>query len=67
MPVVSFFQAVSIEQGVLNQLWGAVSDEIASGEYYEPVGIMGNGSALTEDVKLAEKLWAWTEEELGKW
>jgi retinol dehydrogenase-12 len=67
MPVVSYFSAVGIEQGVLNQLWGTVSAEAESGQYYEPVGVGGNGSPPTEDVELAEKLWAWTEEELAGW
>jgi retinol dehydrogenase 12 len=67
MPIVSYFSAVGIEKGVLNQLWGATSAEVESGQYYEPVGVGGNGSPLTEDVELAEKLWAWTEEELASW
>lgn len=66
-PVVSYFSAVGIEQGVLNQLWGATSAEAESGEYYEPVAIGGKGSPQTEDGELAEKLWAWTEEELVDW
>jgi retinol dehydrogenase-12 len=67
MPIVSYFSAVGIDQGVLNQLWGATSAEAESGQYYEPVGVSGNGSPLTEDVELAEKLWTWTEEELEGW
>lgn len=67
MPVVSLFSAVGIEQGVLNQLWGATSAEVESGQYYEPVGVGGKGSPSTEDVEIAEKLWAWTEEELAGW
>lgn len=65
MPVVAYFYAVGIEQGVLNQLWGATSPEAESGEYYEPVGLGGLGSPLTKDTELAEKLWAWTEDELA--
>ncbi|KAH4035699.1 hypothetical protein HBI09_090540 [Parastagonospora nodorum] len=67
MPVVSYFSAVDIKQGVLNQLWGATSADAESGQYYEPVGVGGNGSPPTEDLKLAEKLWAWTEQELAVW
>jgi retinol dehydrogenase-12 len=67
IPVVSYFSAVGIEQGVLNQLWGATSAEAESGQYYEPVGVSGKGSPPTEDVELAEKLWAWTEKELAGW
>ncbi|KAL9084253.1 MAG: hypothetical protein Q9165_008164 [Trypethelium subeluteriae] len=67
MPIVSYFSAVGIEQGVLNQLWGTTSAEAESGQYYEPVGVADHGSPPTEDVELAEKLWAWTEEELAGW
>lgn len=67
MPIVSYFRAADVDQGVLNQLWGTVSAEAGSGQYYEPVGVVGNGSQLTEDVELAEKLWVWTEEELASW
>lgn len=67
MPIVSYFSAVGIEQGVMNQLWGTTSAEAESGQYYEPVGVRGNGSPLTEDGELAGKLWAWTEKELEGW
>ncbi|KAH7378438.1 hypothetical protein DE146DRAFT_706844 [Phaeosphaeria sp. MPI-PUGE-AT-0046c] len=67
MPIVSYFSATGVEEGVLNQLWGTTSAEVESGQYYEPVGIGGNGSPSTEDAELAEKLWAWTEEELAGW
>lgn len=65
MPVVAYFYAVGIDQGVLNQLWGATSPEAESGEYYEPVGVGGLGGPLTKDTELAEKLWTWTENELA--
>lgn len=67
MPIISYFSAVGIDQGVLNQLWGATSAEVESGQYYEPVGVGGNGSPSTEDAELAEKLWTWTEKELEGW
>jgi len=67
VPIVSHFSAVGIEQGVVNQLWGTTSPEAESGQYYEPVGVGGRGSLPTEDVELAEKLWAWTEDELAGW
>ncbi len=65
MPVVAYFSAVGIEQGVLNQLWAVTSPAAESGEYYEPVGVGGLGSPLSKDMKLAEKLWEWTEDELA--
>jgi hypothetical protein len=42
------------------------SDDVQSGRYYEPVGVLGKGSALSRDRELGEKLWKWTQEELGK-
>lgn len=65
--VTTMFSAivgVHVEKGVLNQLWGSVSPNVVSGEYYEPVGLAGRGTKWTNDSKLAEKLWTWTEKEL---
>ncbi|KAL1793806.1 hypothetical protein ACET3X_007227 [Alternaria dauci] len=55
---------VSLEEGVKNGLWAMTSDDVQSGRYYEPVGVLGNGSALSRDGELGEKLWKWTQEEL---
>ena len=54
----------SVEQGVKNQLWASVGSGVKSGEYYEPVGLTGLGSAEGANEELAEKLWEWTEKEL---
>ena len=54
----------TVEKGVKNQIWAAVAKDVVSGEYYEPVGVMGKGNKRTHDVALAKKLWDWTEEEL---
>ncbi|KAL5113688.1 hypothetical protein ACEQ8H_008441 [Pleosporales sp. CAS-2024a] len=67
IPIASCFSGVDAQEGVLNQLWGATSTEVKSGEYYEPVGVGGKGSPLTNNVQLAEKLWEWTERELAPW
>ncbi|KAM0546776.1 hypothetical protein ACHAPJ_010705 [Fusarium lateritium] len=56
--------ASSVEQGARNQLWGSVSKDVKSGEYYEPVGIGGKQSENGKDEVEAEKLWNWTEKEL---
>ncbi|KAH6880047.1 short-chain dehydrogenase/reductase [Thelonectria olida] len=53
----------SVENGTKNQLWAATSKEVTSGEYYEPVGVMGNASMYVED-DLARKLWEWPGVEL---
>lgn len=55
------------EQGAWNQLWAATSDEALSGEYYEPVGVVGKRTEKSKDLKLREELWEWTEKELEKW
>ncbi|KAF2685639.1 NAD(P)-binding protein [Lentithecium fluviatile CBS 122367] len=55
----------SVEKGAKNQLWASVSTDVKSGEYYEPVGIGGGASEKGKDDELAEKLWDWTEKELG--
>ncbi|ORY25357.1 hypothetical protein BCR39DRAFT_544466 [Naematelia encephala] len=57
----------SVEQGARNQLWASVGKDVQSGEYYEPVGIGGTASDLGKDMKLAQKLWDWTEKELEGW
>ncbi|KAH6900767.1 short-chain dehydrogenase/reductase [Thelonectria olida] len=52
-----------VEQGVRNQLWAAVSKDVKSGEYYEPVGVGGLVSENGKDDELAKQLWEWTEKE----
>ncbi|KAH7149005.1 retinol dehydrogenase [Dactylonectria estremocensis] len=50
--------------GVRNQLWASVSPDAKSGEFYHPVGITGKGSRQSQDQKLEDGLWEWTENEL---
>ncbi|KAL3424003.1 oxidoreductase [Phlyctema vagabunda] len=57
-----FYQTT--ESGTRGQLWAATSKDVVSGEYYTPIGVLGQGTGLSKDVKLAEKLWDWTEGEL---
>jgi len=54
----------SVQDGAKNQLWAATAKDVKTGEYYTPVGVLGNGSRNAEDEELAEKLWTWTEEEI---
>ncbi|KUL88999.1 hypothetical protein ZTR_06044 [Talaromyces verruculosus] len=42
------------------------ADKIASGVYYEPVGVAGKESRYAKDPELAKKLWDWTEKELAQ-
>lgn len=60
----------SVQDGAKNQLWavtakkGEAKGEVKSGEYYTPVGVGGQGTALATDQVLAGRLWEWTEKEL---
>jgi retinol dehydrogenase-12 len=55
---------VSVEEGVKNGLWVATVEDVESGRYYEPVGVLGNGSELSRDAEIGRSLWEWTETEL---
>ncbi|PYH98988.1 NAD(P)-binding protein [Aspergillus ellipticus CBS 707.79] len=59
--------AATAEKGALNQLWASVSSQVTSGEYYDPVGVMGNTTPHARDMQLAGRVWEWTEEELNGW
>ncbi|KAF2106537.1 hypothetical protein BDV96DRAFT_507613 [Lophiotrema nucula] len=56
----------SVEEGAKNQLWASVAEGVKSGEYYEPIGVTGQGSALCTRDEFVESLWEWTEQELDK-
>jgi NAD(P)-dependent dehydrogenase (short-subunit alcohol dehydrogenase family) len=58
----------SPEDGVKTQLWAATAekDEVVSGTYYEPVAVTGKDSKLSNDKKLMEELWDWTEKQWEK-
>jgi NAD(P)-dependent dehydrogenase (short-subunit alcohol dehydrogenase family) len=54
-----------VSWGAKNQLWAAVSKDVKSGEYYNPVGVRGGlASSKVKDDILAKKIWDWTETEL---
>ncbi|KAF2024654.1 NAD(P)-binding protein [Setomelanomma holmii] len=55
---------VTVEEGAKNGLWAATAEDVESGRYYEPVGIVGNGSELSKDEEFGRKLWEWTQKEL---
>jgi retinol dehydrogenase-12 len=57
-------RGISVEEGVKNGLWVATAEEVESGRYYEPVGVLGMGSELSRDEELGRRLWEWTEREL---
>ncbi|KAK7455045.1 hypothetical protein Landi51_03254 [Colletotrichum acutatum] len=55
---------VDVEEGARSQLWAATAHGVENGEYYEPVGVAGNGSAFAKDNNIALKLWDWTQKEI---
>lgn len=70
MGMTQGFFYTSQEDGAKNQLWAAVGKkggnkgEVTPGEYYCPVGTPGQGTKISGDDMLADKLWEWTEKEL---
>lgn len=58
---------VSVEEGAKNGLWAATSEKVESGRYYEPVGVLGQGSELSKDPAMGQNLWEWTEKTLEGW
>jgi retinol dehydrogenase-12 len=54
-----------IETVAKHQVWAATTTGLKSGEYYEPLGIVGAGRHEGKDSQLARKLWDWTETELS--
>ena len=61
---------LSVENGAKGQLWAATApvgespNQVKGGEYYEPVGLTGLGSWLSNNAELALKLWEWSEQEV---
>ncbi|KAI3393850.1 hypothetical protein diail_3577 [Diaporthe ilicicola] len=66
LPAASPFM-LTVEEGVKNQLWASTSKDVVSGEFYTPVGVLGNTTKLASDDALAERLREWTEAELKKY
>jgi retinol dehydrogenase 12 len=66
LPAASPFMS-TVEEGVKNQLWACTSKDVISGEFYTPVGVVGNVTELATDDALAERLRGWTEVELEKY
>ncbi|KAF9697178.1 hypothetical protein EKO04_005115 [Ascochyta lentis] len=54
-----------VQTGALGQIWAAAgrSDDIETGAYYEPLKKQVTRNKMVNDEELAEKLWAWTEEQ----
>jgi NAD(P)-dependent dehydrogenase (short-subunit alcohol dehydrogenase family) len=58
----------TVQEGAKNSLWAATAskDQVKTGQYYIPIGTLNPGSAYSNDEKMAESLWDWTEAELKK-
>lgn len=54
----------SVEDGAKNQLWAGTAPGVKTGTYYCPVGITGQETRTGNNMKLAAKLWDWTDKEL---
>ena len=63
-PVTVFLKTP--QQGALTQLFAATSPEAKNGHYYVPTGVENSGSTLSQDTKLGDELWEWTEREFAK-
>lgn len=62
--VYRFLLFSSVATAAKHQVWAATKKGLVSGEYYEPLGIVGGGRPEGKDSQLAQKLWDWTEAEL---
>ncbi|WKT43817.1 Short-chain dehydrogenase/reductase SDR [Fusarium oxysporum f. sp. vasinfectum] len=62
--IVGLFVYQPVEIVAKHHVWAAVTQDLESGEYYEPLGISGQGRPEARDKDLALKLWNWTEDEL---
>lgn len=56
---------VSVENGTKTQLWCSVAEEVESGKYYEPYGVVKSPSKSARNEALRDELWEWTEKELA--
>ncbi len=69
LPVLlsSMGKRTPVEEGHFNQCWAATcaKSSLKNGEYYEPIGEIGNRTTLqAKDKELGERLWEWTQKEL---
>lgn len=60
---------VEAEQGAFNQTWAATApkEQLKSGLYYTPVGVVGKPTKAVTQGKVELELWDWTQEELKNW
>ena len=69
-PILRCFGAyVTPEEGSYNSLWAVAGSDVTaehSGRYFIPVAVEKRPSKQAEDETLAERLWEWTEKEMGR-
>jgi len=66
--LINIGRTTPVEQGFYNQVWASTCEKkkLKNGAYYEPIGTLGKRSTKqAKDEKLAQKLWAWTQEQFG--
>ncbi|KAF4950593.1 hypothetical protein FGADI_8107 [Fusarium gaditjirri] len=56
-----------VETVAKHQVWAATTPKLVSGEYYEPLGLVGKRRPEAADDELAAKLWNWSEVEFQSW
>ena len=59
-------QAVPVHEGAYTSCWAATTqmENIISGAYYEPVGVVGTQTKNSQSKELGEQLWTWSQKEL---
>ncbi|KAM0715201.1 hypothetical protein Q7P37_009666 [Cladosporium fusiforme] len=57
------------EEGAYNMCWVATTqrENLKNGAYYEPVGWLGTMTAVSKDQVAIDRLWDWTQQELGEY
>ncbi|MCJ1235693.1 hypothetical protein MMC14_003664, partial [Varicellaria rhodocarpa] len=61
-------KAVPPHEGIYNTFWAATTPKrnIVSGTFYQPVRFVGSRTRDSENRKLGEQLWTWTQKELER-
>ncbi|KAF4969503.1 hypothetical protein FSARC_3289 [Fusarium sarcochroum] len=62
--IIAYFLHRPVELVAKHHVWATVTQDLESGEYYEPLGVTGQGSPEAKDRELSLKLWNWTQHEL---
>ena len=62
-------KSLTPEEGAYNMTWVATTDRknLKNGAFYEPVGWPGTMNQFSQDQKLRDELWDWTQKELEEY